>query len=376
MLKENEALWNRLEKYLRAEGIGEARIRKYQIIFKFLDDYIKKPLNQVTKDDVVGFVSDVIQKRYSTAESRNAHKRVVKRIFKLLEKEDVVSWIKKEREKNKILEVLSEEEIKRMIKVAGNPRDRAIISVLYESGCRISEFLNMKWGDVVYDDMGARIKVSGKTGERWVRIIFSVPYLRAWQSEHSKPKPENYIWLARFNHHEKPLRPQVLNRILKEIGKKARIRKKIHAHLFRHSRATHLARHLKESELRLFFGWSKDSDMPARYIHLASKDLDQSIGKIYGLVEEEKESQKLSVKICWRCKESNKVTDSFCVRCGAKLDIDEKMFRAMILKEELLKREDVRKIVENVLYETLKKLIEERSELKELVLRAKSHSNK
>jgi integrase/recombinase XerD len=40
------------------------------------------------------------------------------------------------------------------------------------------------------------------------------------------------------------------------------IKKAVNPHAFRHSRATFMAKHLKEPEMREFFGWGKDSEMP------------------------------------------------------------------------------------------------------------------
>ena len=71
--------------------------------------------------------------------------------------------------------MLSEEEIKKMIEACENPRDRALVASLYESGTRISELGNIKVKHVKFDHYGAVLMVDGKTGMRRVRIIFSSP---------------------------------------------------------------------------------------------------------------------------------------------------------------------------------------------------------
>ncbi len=59
-------------------------------------------------------------------------------------------------------EILTEEDIRKMINAAYNTRDKAIVSVLYESGCRVGEFLCMKIKNVQFDRYGAIIVVCGK----------------------------------------------------------------------------------------------------------------------------------------------------------------------------------------------------------------------
>jgi hypothetical protein len=50
------------------------------------------------------------------------------------------------------------------------------------------------------------------------------------------------------------------------------------------TRATHLAKFLTEDQLRVYFGWSKGSEVPARYVHLSGRDVDGALAKmVWGL---------------------------------------------------------------------------------------------
>ncbi|MDG7039449.1 MAG: tyrosine-type recombinase/integrase [Nitrososphaerota archaeon] len=86
-----------------------------------------------------------------------------------------VSWIHTEIKANerKQIDMLTDDEIERMIKAAINIRDKAFIAVLAEGGFRIGEILPAKIKDVVFDERGAIIHVTGKTGPRIVRLITS-----------------------------------------------------------------------------------------------------------------------------------------------------------------------------------------------------------
>ncbi|MEM2922663.1 MAG: tyrosine-type recombinase/integrase [Candidatus Bathyarchaeia archaeon] len=65
---------------------------------------------------------------------------------------------------------MTEDEIEKMTKAARTPRDRAFVSVLYESGLRIGEMLSLKIKNVQLEEHGTILTVNGKAGIRRVRI--------------------------------------------------------------------------------------------------------------------------------------------------------------------------------------------------------------
>ena len=93
-------------------------------------------------------------------------------------------------------ELLNEEDITAMINHTTSLRNRAIIMSLYESGCRIGEFLKMRIKDITFDKYGCLMDVTGKTGGRRIRIVVSSAYLMEWVNKHpDKDNPEAFLWL-------------------------------------------------------------------------------------------------------------------------------------------------------------------------------------
>jgi len=218
-------------------------------------------------------------------------------------------------------QLLTEDEVKRMIQVAANPRDRAFVAVLYESGCRIGEMLSLRVKNITFDRYGAAIAVPHfcKTGMRRVRIISSVPYLTEWLNRHpDQGNPEAYLWQSREG---TQLSYPRARHILSDLARKAGIGKRVFPHLFRHSRATHLANHLTEAQMKEYFGWVQDSEMASVYVHLSGRDVDKAILHMYGLEQDQsKQEQVMAPKSCPRCGETNPLTNAFCSRCGMPLD--------------------------------------------------------
>jgi len=339
--KENARLIEKFLKQLFAEGISEPRVIKYANHLKIIAERINKNFLDVTKEDITTFLSELERHGYipKTKNDKNLipysewtkmdYKVTLKRFFRFLGKEELIKDVKttiRNNRKKLPEELLTKSEIKKMIEVADHPRDKAMISLLYEGGLRIGELASLKIKNVVFDKYGAVIKVRGKTGERRVRIISSSSLLAKWIETHPKRKDKNAsLWVnLSTNYKNKGITYRGISMRIKKIAKRAGVDKKITPHLFRHSRATHLSTVLTEAEMNEYFGWVQGSDMPATYVHLSGRDVDDKMLKIYGLKREEKEKEEeLKPKKCPRCKYINGPTDRFCSRCGAVLDEEE-----------------------------------------------------
>ncbi|MCL5988533.1 MAG: tyrosine-type recombinase/integrase [Candidatus Thermoplasmatota archaeon] len=87
--------------------------------------------------------------------------------------ETTLSWMEIKPNVNRLKkseDLLIKEELNKIIENAMNPRERALFSLMYDSGCRIGEILTLRIKDMAFDQFGAIIHFSGKTGERKVRI--------------------------------------------------------------------------------------------------------------------------------------------------------------------------------------------------------------
>lgn len=75
-------------------------------------------------------------------------------------------------------DLLTKEDIDRMIAVAELSRDKALVAILYESGARHGELVNCRVKDVRPNPSGFHIRLDGKTGSRQVLVYFYQSYLR------------------------------------------------------------------------------------------------------------------------------------------------------------------------------------------------------
>jgi len=291
--------------------------------------WLNKPFEDATKEDLLKLVQKIELSDYSDW-TKHDYKAMLKIFYRWLrgteEYPEEVRWIRPGRRRKKILpeELLTEDEVKQMAEVAKNQRDKAFVLVLYESGCRIGEILSLKIRNVQFDDYGAVLMVSGKTGDRRVRIIASVPALASWLNIHpNKNNPNAPLWMSLGTRYGKSiLTYSAMKENLKELAERAGIKKRVYPYLFRHSRATKLANHLTEAQLKQLFGWTQDSRMASTYIHLSGRDVDDALLRLHGIVKDNDGiEERFKLNVCPRCKHKNSPESKFCNACGLCLDM-------------------------------------------------------
>ncbi len=314
-----------------AKGSGHGRVAKVIYCLRFWAIWLRKSFRLATKDDLINLVGTLETKELAE-HTKYDFKIVLKMFYKWLKGNDEIvppeiRWLtpKLRNENHKLPEhLLTEDEVLKMAEAATSLRDKAFIMALYETGCRIGEILSLRLKNVSFDNYGAILRVSGKTGDRRVRVIMAAPVLGSWMDVHpAKKDPEAALWpqsATNYSDKNRYLRYASIYVLIKNLAEKAGIRKRIHAHLFRHSRATALANKLTEAQMKEYFGWVQGSEMASTYVHLSGRDVDNALLQVYSLKERVQEGVKLNVKNCIRCKEKNSPSQSFCGRCGNPLD--------------------------------------------------------
>jgi integrase/recombinase XerD len=326
--EENKNLMYKFKDFAFSCGISTGRIVRYLFDLRVIAQFLNKNFEDANREDIQVLVGKLEgSERFAKSTIRDI-KITLRKFYKWLRNTDEfpeeVKWFKihlKYKDIKNPEEMLTEEEIQRMINSCKDPRDKAFISMLYESGCRIGEILLLKINQVKFDQYGALLFVNGKTGFRRVRIVASVPYLVEWINNHPlKDNPKEFLWLSRDL---KIWSYGAMYGMLKRTARKAKINKKFNPHNHRHSRASYLANHLTEAQMDEHFGWIQGSKMPRIYIHLSGKKVDSALLKLYGINDNnEKKESIFKPKECVRCQQTNQATNKFCSRCGMPLDED------------------------------------------------------
>jgi len=167
--------------------------------------------------------------------------------------------------------LLSLEELGALIRAAEHPRCRALIPVAYETACRKGELLGARVRDARIGDQYTELRVTGKTGLRVLPLVRSVPALEAWLEVHPDPRPGAPLFATVWRGEVRGMGEDTPNKLLDGLCGRAEIRH-LHPHQLRHTRLTELAAAgVGEYVLKSFAGWTPDSKMAARYIHLSGR---------------------------------------------------------------------------------------------------------
>ena len=218
---------------------------------------------------------------------------------------------------------------------------------MYESGARPEEFLRLTNIDIKIDTNGAILFLRGKTGERRVRIVSFAKLLHQWLEIH--PLKDNHqfpIGVSQAtNYKNDALGLRGAQKIIEEALLKANLNKHKRLYLLRHSRATHLCKHLTEAQMCVFFGWAIGTKVVRRYIHLSGKDLDSTLLAIGEGRQVQQQEYQLRTAKCNRCSEILSPTQQFCSRCGLSTDLSQQYsLENKIMKENMELKQQVHSI--------------------------------
>ncbi|HJJ54743.1 MAG TPA: tyrosine-type recombinase/integrase [Methanocorpusculum sp.] len=253
--------------------------------------------------------------------------------------------IKPARNRNLVVkeeELLSDDEIYRMMSLCTWERDRALIAVLASSGCRIGELCNLKIRDVTLTREKASLHLNGKTGPRDVDIYDGVPELKRWMQVHpcrDDPDAPLFINKNKRGSEYAPIHETGVNKMLGRLAEKAGVpeNKRHNPHSFRHKRATDLADHLTTADLRVMFGWADMSNTPSIYVHSSRAKVNKKLAELAGVKIPQEQSMHKMVKYCPVCGAANSINDKWCNFCFSVLDEEQAKVDARI-EQFMMKR--------------------------------------
>ncbi|MHB8162780.1 MAG: tyrosine-type recombinase/integrase [Methanoregula sp.] len=225
--------------------------------------------------------------------------------------------------------LLTQTDIKQLVDDCDTTRDKALIMTLWDTGARVSEILNLNIDNIAFDQYGGTCVVSGKTGERRLRLIGCIPYLQQWINDHPmRDRPGSPLFITlndRIGRGPRRLNIRTVQNRLTYLAKARQMTKPVHPHALRHARLTDLSKQgFSEMELRIMAGWENNSLMPAVYVHLSGADVEKKQLKNAGMLKEgEMGGEKiLDPIVCPRCGMLNQKGYSMCARCNSPLTIE------------------------------------------------------
>ncbi len=205
-------------------------------IRKFFKFYPDKSPDEITLKDVNNFIENYIIANNLSVSYQNQLINALKTFYvKIYNKKLNISLIERPAKTRYLPNVLSAQEIKKIINSIDNLKHRAIISLIYSAGLRRSELINLKIKDI--DSCRKVIKISDSKGNKDRYVSLSDKILKMLRDYYKMYRP--VYWLFEGAGGNKYSTSSVRN-IFEKAKRKAGIKKKITLHGLRHSYATHL----------------------------------------------------------------------------------------------------------------------------------------
>jgi integrase/recombinase XerD len=223
-----------LQTELTLRGLSPLTERTYLYLNKAFLAAVKKSAAEVTEEDIRGHLAALLRngaEKSSVALIRSAllfyYNEVLKKGF---------ATIKTPKLQKKLPVVLTQDEIRRLIKAAGHRKSRLLIKLLYASGLRVSEALSLKVGDLEPEQRIAWVRRGKGAKDRMVILSKQlVGELTAFLKEQGIAK--GHIFLGRAG---ESMTSRNAQKIISTAAKAANIAKQVTPHKLRHSFATHL----------------------------------------------------------------------------------------------------------------------------------------
>lgn len=205
-MKNQEIITKFIDEYSVINRLGKKRVDKYKDYLGKFDAWLSKPFSKVTREDLLQLVRKIDNGVYKREDGKPFSPdtiRDIKVILKTFGKKQGwdTSWIKTgiKTGKQKIPEeLLTQEEIVRMIQAGKTARDKALMSSLYESGARFGEWIAVRLMHLQFNGNFVRMFLpESKTMKRPIPLVSSLPYLKEWINNHPfADNPKAYLWCS------------------------------------------------------------------------------------------------------------------------------------------------------------------------------------
>ena len=282
--------------YLKLErGLSMNTIKSYEFdLFQFKNFIIKNDINESPQKCSSSTVKRYLYKNFSKKKSRSQARSIsaLKSFFNYLLFEGKINSsplndIESPKIENSLPEVLTEDEIKRLISSVNldsefGQRNKTIIEVLYGTGIRVSELTELRLSNIFFEEN--ILKVTGKGNkERFVPLgkIASIEikkYLTYRDKLKINSKFSDILFLNKYG---RQLTRSMIFKIISDSYKRIGPDKKISPHTLRHSFATHLLKNGADLRtIQLILGHESITTTEI-YTHLDAYHLDEVLKKFH-----------------------------------------------------------------------------------------------
>ena len=286
----NEELLERFKQNKSLVGLKPTSMEHYtreiRCMLKHIPD---KNLCEITTADIKDYLAEYVRERHIQANTVQTMIRYISSFYDFLVNEEFIERnptrrIERVLVEKKIKKAFTEADIKAIRDACLDKRERAFVEFLYSTGCRISECLSLKVGEVNFNE--GEVVVFGKGHKE--RVVYlsdiCIKYVQEYLEERkAQPTQPLFSHLTKF---DKPITVREAQLILKEIGERSGV-ENVHPHRFRRTMATHaLDRGMPIEQIKEVLGHSR-LDTTMIYVNVSGQKVKNSFKEVFNNRDED-----------------------------------------------------------------------------------------
>ncbi|MBQ8193388.1 MAG: tyrosine recombinase XerD [Bacilli bacterium] len=267
--------------YLKYERkLSDNTIDSYKYDLKRFDTFFEGNVIDLEYKDLVKYIESIYD---LNSRSINHHITVLNSFYMFLVDDNIIKEnpcnnLVSPKMTKKLPVYLTEDEIDSLLNInlvtCYDYRNKAMLELLYATGLRITELINLKITDVDIENCFVRVFGKGKK-ERIVPVSdialkYLIIYVKEYRNEILKSHISDYLFVSNSY---KNISRQGFFKILKNECKRANIEKNVSPHVLRHSFATHLLKHGADLRIIQELLGHEDISTTQIYAHLVNEKI-------------------------------------------------------------------------------------------------------
>ena len=223
---------------LEQKRYSPSTIKTYRAYFSDFMEYHKgRNIDRLKVADINRYILYLVNEKKISVSQQNMRINAIKFYYEQVKggQRQYYGGITRAKEYKSLPEVLSRNEVARILACLSNRKHRCMISLIYSAGLRRSELLNLTPKDIISERM--LVRIMGK-GRKCRYSLLSEKLLKDLREYFKEYRPQK--WLFEGETPGEQYSASALVKILKEAASRAGIKHRVHVHMLRHSFATHL----------------------------------------------------------------------------------------------------------------------------------------
>ena len=224
---------------LKTSGMSIYTQRAYLAAMRFFVGYYMKSPDQLGLEEIQKYHLYLVENKKLSPKTINVYMAGVKFFYEMcLNREFRYGEIPRMKVKRTVPEILSQDEICKLINCAKKIKHKAVIAILYAGGLRAHEALHLTSHDIDSNRMLIHVREGKRSKERYTLLSQSV--LKLLRKYWVEDKSDKSLWLFPSHDPKKPMSYSGLRSFFQKTKKRAGLKSKATVHNLRHAFATHL----------------------------------------------------------------------------------------------------------------------------------------